>query len=546
MDRGMRHSWPTFIRKRDGQLVPFDPDRVTQTLFLAMERLGQPDAFLARELTDGILHFLREQDLDQPLTTPQFMGWVQHVLRELGQANLALEVGRGSAAKRCGSAQGSPAGPNGTPLSGAWFPIAMADAGPPAWSTLRQQHPQAVRRFALEQVFSRHLRAAHQEELLELHDLTSPAELIRHATRLVPGCGALEWLQTLRGYVGQTVILDAVEEDLLLAGHTPQTAQAWLEELTWAAHATGLQIILHLNVGMPPHWAEPARGPLFQRATQRLLFDDERHHLRQIVLHAAAEHPQTWPYLQIAWHIAGSEANDDRVVPSEWMTLARWAIQGMPLRMIFERPRQPIPLADGVDRRSSTLLQHVGLRLDRLWERHQRPLSEAAFQGKVLSLVRLALSAGPCKREWLRRVPCADRPAFLIDRAHVQLSLAGVERWLDLQGVPRTERESVRCAWMQSLARRLGPVLAEEARQSSLPAWLYPQASCAALPMSRAAWKDLGREQACWGRGTIVLCLDGYDPPDLVELWHFLQRQTSLGQLVCLRAPSLTESAPSL
>ena len=49
---------PTWIAKRDGRLVPFEADKISRALFAATESLGRPDAFLARELTDGIVHFL--------------------------------------------------------------------------------------------------------------------------------------------------------------------------------------------------------------------------------------------------------------------------------------------------------------------------------------------------------------------------------------------------------------------------------------------------------------------------------------------------------
>jgi len=45
----VRSAW---VRKPDGQLVPFEADKISRDLFAASETLGKPDAFLARE-TDG-------------------------------------------------------------------------------------------------------------------------------------------------------------------------------------------------------------------------------------------------------------------------------------------------------------------------------------------------------------------------------------------------------------------------------------------------------------------------------------------------------------
>jgi hypothetical protein len=49
---------PQWVSRRDGRLEPFESDRICRSLFAALADLGRPDAFLARELTDGILHFL--------------------------------------------------------------------------------------------------------------------------------------------------------------------------------------------------------------------------------------------------------------------------------------------------------------------------------------------------------------------------------------------------------------------------------------------------------------------------------------------------------
>src|SRR5262249_18497257 len=38
---------PAWVHKRDGRLVPFEPDKISRSLFAATEALGRPDAFLA-------------------------------------------------------------------------------------------------------------------------------------------------------------------------------------------------------------------------------------------------------------------------------------------------------------------------------------------------------------------------------------------------------------------------------------------------------------------------------------------------------------------
>src|SRR5437763_1273884 len=55
---------PSWVRKCDGRLVPFEADRISRALFAATEGLGRPDAFLARELADSVVHFLAQDGLE--------------------------------------------------------------------------------------------------------------------------------------------------------------------------------------------------------------------------------------------------------------------------------------------------------------------------------------------------------------------------------------------------------------------------------------------------------------------------------------------------
>ena len=83
---------PAWVYKRDGRLVPFDADKISQSLFAAGERLGRPDAFLARELTDGIVHFLAAEADGKIPRTAQLADLVAKVVRELGQPALARQT----------------------------------------------------------------------------------------------------------------------------------------------------------------------------------------------------------------------------------------------------------------------------------------------------------------------------------------------------------------------------------------------------------------------------------------------------------------------
>src|SRR2546421_5670705 len=78
-----------WVHKRDGGLVPFEADKISRALFAATETLGHPDAFLARELTDSILHFLAAETGEATPTTTDLAELVVKVVRELGQPALA-------------------------------------------------------------------------------------------------------------------------------------------------------------------------------------------------------------------------------------------------------------------------------------------------------------------------------------------------------------------------------------------------------------------------------------------------------------------------
>ncbi len=87
-----RGELPQSVVKRDGRLVPFEADKISQSLYAATEALGQPSAFMARELTDGVLHFLAAELDEAPPTTGQIAETVAKVVRELGHPALSQAI----------------------------------------------------------------------------------------------------------------------------------------------------------------------------------------------------------------------------------------------------------------------------------------------------------------------------------------------------------------------------------------------------------------------------------------------------------------------
>src|SRR5439155_271216 len=96
---------PTCVLKRDGRMVPFEADRISRALFAATEGLGRPDAFLARELADGAVHFLAAECEGQIPTTRQIAQTVIKVVRELGHPGLSAAFAAHQGKGRLGLAQ---------------------------------------------------------------------------------------------------------------------------------------------------------------------------------------------------------------------------------------------------------------------------------------------------------------------------------------------------------------------------------------------------------------------------------------------------------
>ncbi len=85
---------PTFVRRPDGRLEPFDAGRISRALYAAAEAVGMPDPFLARELADGVLHFLALECEGESPTPARIAEVIAKNVRELGQPALAAAYER--------------------------------------------------------------------------------------------------------------------------------------------------------------------------------------------------------------------------------------------------------------------------------------------------------------------------------------------------------------------------------------------------------------------------------------------------------------------
>src|SRR5262249_42235320 len=148
---------PAWVRKSDGSHVPFDADKISQALFAATEALGRPDAFLARELTDGALHFLALEKDDDTLTTTQIAEIVGKTVRELGQPALAEAL-----ASR----------PRPANISEETILLRASRNTPP-----QRFLPDLLRQYTKQAVYTTQVLALEKDGLLSLAGLDAPGEL---------------------------------------------------------------------------------------------------------------------------------------------------------------------------------------------------------------------------------------------------------------------------------------------------------------------------------------------------------------------------------
>jgi hypothetical protein len=389
---------PAWVSKRDGRLVPFEADRISRALFAASEALGRPDAFLARELADGVVHFLAQESAGQTSSTEQIAEVVIKVVRELGHPALA------AAFARDGEARQRP-------------PRSLAEAR----AALQRDASPSV-------AYTRDLQAAQQAGLLTFTDLDTPGELAGWVLEM-PASGDLETaVIAARRHVGQYVALDGLEH---LAEGLGRPADVLAGSLARGLKCTGLAAVLNLNAAEPPSWADPlAEGPLFASQPGRI---DPSRMLRRSDELLEALAAAAIPRARIDWHLGERD-----FTPAGLARLAgvvQQAQQGCPLGFVFDRPRRSVALAEGLDRRHPAALVQVGLPLPAL-ARQPGMLADAdRFRQRLGSLARLALSVAVQKRERIRRQARADtavRRTFLLDRARFVVAVVGLDEVVHL------------------------------------------------------------------------------------------------------------------
>jgi hypothetical protein len=565
-----RFAW---VRKQDGRLVPFEADKISRDLFAAGESLGKPDAFLSRELTDSVLHFLDAEVADPIPSTGQIADLVVKVVRELGQPDLALAFAGNNAfnAEQAGRAP-APAeqAPPSVKVDAALPEVARWIEGGLApvelvWQTARP----ALREYSLHEIFARDLVAAQADQLLTLGGLDAPLELGGWSLAALPdGDRVVDAIEEARSVAGDHVALDGPEHILASRNAGPEAAAVYARAVKTSVRQMHLQAVINLHCSVPPsQLGELAVGPLFetfQSAAEPCLLQDVSTALLDEFLQNSASAPCT----RVDWHLGKSDFGPTGA--GVLLRLAKRALDGSPLAFVFDRPRRPIALAEGLDRHHPASLLAVYLNLPRLIEQSPPELDEAMFLKKLGSLARLALSAAKQKREFLRRHAHA-RPqlagGFLLERARLMVVPVGLEATAQILLGPGLCSGGSAPEFARQVVQRLGDVLREDGRAClmdtcvdsapqlqtqppgtpprfapGLTAW-----DIAATPKSQIRAASILHSVADTGTALILLAEDALpSPEEIVELLNYAWKQTEVVRLRFLRmaGPAYQFSAP--
>lgn len=367
---------PKSVRHCDGTLEPFEPERITRQLFAATERIGTPNAFLARELTESILHFL-VADSDGPISTPEQIADVAcKVIRELGHRELARSYKDRHLTSTTGRGN-RPVAPRSA--------ISDVDA-----------------------VFSRELIHAHSEGLIELSGLNAPSKLAGLVV-IVPLDDVHERIETARHIAGEFIALDGPEYELQsIAGEPSGIVRHFLQQLSVASRQFGLRVVLNLNASAPSRHAA-AHGPLFGGT------EDGQVASRRVELARELAEQAHGFGLTIWWHSRPKEgAVTDQSIFGRMQSN---------FEVVFDRG-DIVQLGPGIDRRSPAALLQVGINLGRMVEiLGGPPVDPAVLLTKVASLTRFAKTAAHAKLDFLRKHGRPElREGFLLERARLLLS----------------------------------------------------------------------------------------------------------------------------
>ncbi len=77
------------VKKRDGRIVPFDKNKITEAIFKAAKAVGGEDRYLAEDLADSVTFYLQKQFVNKIPAVEEIQDIVEKVLIKTGHAKTA-------------------------------------------------------------------------------------------------------------------------------------------------------------------------------------------------------------------------------------------------------------------------------------------------------------------------------------------------------------------------------------------------------------------------------------------------------------------------
>ncbi len=396
--------------------MAFEPDVICRAIFEATQKLGSPDAFLAREITDSVLPFIGPQLSDDIPTTDALADIISKTIRELGHPILARRFAEIAALERPSTSRGND---KTLPVLGK---LAAGQA-------TRFMAKDALCQISLTEVFPPEIVAAHSEGVLILPRLDLPLEFAGAAIGLSASSGGaqpsiVELLLSAREYAGGYVAIDGPEFALANRDGDPEAlASEFAREIRIGTAATGLAVIVNLNQTSPPatgfHLAE---GPLFAHLL-RTADDDRRRRIANALLNALSDVSSS-DHIRVAWHVGDGPLRSS----TELSPILRRAGGGKAIDLVIDRSPKNVILGEGLTRAEPALLLVVGIDLRRAAAIDGEHLGADRFIVRLKSLARLARSAGHAKLTFLRRYGrAAVREGFRLERSVLLVVPVGLQ-----------------------------------------------------------------------------------------------------------------------
>ncbi len=377
------------------------------------------------------------------------------MVRELGQPELAQAFAQG--------ARREPRSTTAAPPVSRSFTFSC-DESPTAVAR------RLMRAYSEHAVFSRDLVSAQRDGLLLLAGLDTPRSLARAVLEVVPGQPLWTDLAAWCAAAGQGLVVDGPEWQV--------SAPPAVLQLAALAQRS---VVVNLNAAQPPSWArQRGAGPLFA--------DEANTDMPSIGPWVdAMDEARSCPRLRWDWHL---QAHDFTIADRRRRLgqVARHALDGRPIAFVFDRPRRPVVLAEGMDRERPAVLMEIGLDLAAFLRLPGIAGDGEAFHQKLASLARMAVSAGAQKRKYLRRHAEGTHlgRGFLLDRARLAVVPLG------LDAIVRSLSDEVSTATAMASAPRSKPCsycTTRCKRPAGLPIWR------SVSRVSARAWRNCCRRQ---------------------------------------------------